>query len=942
MTHNPMNLTDLHDFLSKHKASNNEITNTRIGSKDLGIHGGSYHIPQEDESNFWKIYYNAVFSEKKPEYLTEKQLEGDECPILIDFDFRYSYDVDTRQHTKEHIVDILLLYLEELKQFFLFEKDKAFPIYVFEKPNINRVDEKKIVKDGIHIIIGLKMNHTLQMLLRSKIIEKIGDSWGDLPITNSWDSVLDEGISKGVTNWQVFGSRKPGNMAYNLTQLYSIEYDVSDGEFMMEEKNPTRDFNMKTNLCKLSARYRENVGFQLNPKIQQEYDATLLRLNVKSKPKSKPSAKVRLLVTNDNNELECNDDDDDTSIPLNEIKTREQLEKAMNIILKKLSLADYFVKETHEYTQILPEKYYEAGSHLANRLVAFALKHTDERLFLSWVMLRSKATDFDYDTIPDLYESWKKHFKVRENGVTRRSIIYWAKQDAHDSYLLVKRNTIDYYLEETINNPTDYDLAMVLYQLFKDKYVCASLSNKIWYKFTNHHWEKDLGQSLRLAMSRDMHLLYMEKQGKLIFELSQYPANDEFPEKKERLKKMIMKLSDITTKIKQSSSKSNIFREAEAIFYDEEFNKRMDENRYLLCFTNGVVDLKNKEFRDGRPEDYITKTTGIPFVELDEKVEHKDVIERITTFMSQLFPVKDLNKYMWEHLASVLIGENKNQTFNIYRGNGSNGKSLLTDLMTMTLGEYAGTVPVTLITEKRVNIGGTSSEIAQLKGVRYAVMQEPSKDARINEGIMKQLTGDSTIQARALYSEAESFAIQFHLVVCTNTLFEIVSNDDGTWRRIRICEFMSKFVNPEDIGNQEAEEEYVFPKDQDLKETLPTWAPIFASMLVKIAFDRQGKVENCPIVMGASNKYRQGQDHIAGFVLEKVVKKAGGRIKKNELTEEFKRWFMDSQGNSKIPKGKELCEYMDKKFGKCKKDGWHNVQLLYPDKTDELDELDEE
>jgi len=452
-----------------------------------------------------------------------------------------------------------------------------------------------------------------------------------------------------------------------------------------------------------------------------------------------------------------------------------------------------------------------------------------------------------------------------------------------------------------------------------------------------------MGQSLRLSISREMYKLYMDKIQKLNTEQLQYPPNnEEYAEKKEKMKKMIGKICEITkNKLKQTSSKNNIFKEAEAIFYDEEFNKKMDENRYLLCFTNGVVDLKNRVFRDGHPEDYITKTTGIPYVELDETAEHKDPIEKITTFMSQLFPVKELNKYMWEHLASVLIGENKNQTFNIYRGNGSNGKSLLTDLMTMTLGEYAGTVPVTLITEKRVNIGGTSSEIAQLKGVRYAVMQEPSKDARINEGIMKQLTGDSTIQARALYNEAESFAIQFHLVVCTNTLFEIVSNDDGTWRRIRICEFMSKFVNHDDSLTSE-ETEYVFPKDQNLKETLPTWAPIFASMLVKIAFEKQGAVDNCAIVMGASNKYRQGQDHIAGFVQEMVIKKTGGRIKKNELTEEFKRWFLESQGNSKPPKGKELCEYMDKKFGKCKKDGWHNVQLLYPNKTDELDELDEE
>ena len=56
------------------------------------------------------------------------------------------------------------------------------------------------------------------------------------------------------------------------------------------------------------------------------------------------------------------------------------------------------------------------------------------------------------------------------------------------------------------------------------------------------------------------------------------------------------------------------------------------------------------------------------------------------------------------------------------------------------MGDYKGTVPITLITQKRNSIGSTSSEIVQLMGTRYAVMQEPSKGDRINEGIMKEIT----------------------------------------------------------------------------------------------------------------------------------------------------------------------------------------------------------
>ena len=89
------------------------------------------------------------------------------------------------------------------------------------------------------------------------------------------------------------------------------------------------------------------------------------------------------------------------------------------------------------------------------------------------------------------------------------------------------------------------------------------------------------------------------------------------------------------------------------------------------------------------------------------------IIAEIEDFATQLFPIKELNTYMWDHLASCLIGTNQNQTFNIYTGKGRN-ESKLVELMSLILGEYKGTVPITLITQKRNSIGSTSPEVMQL------------------------------------------------------------------------------------------------------------------------------------------------------------------------------------------------------------------------------------
>jgi P4 family phage/plasmid primase-like protien len=914
---------DLYDFLSKHNHKkddngNNEITHTRMPNTELKVYGAAYHIDKEELPIFYKLYYEHVFVKNRKEYLTEKQLE-EGGPILVDFDFRYDINVTKRIHTIEHIQDIIQLYLEELKKFYIFTENTQFPIFVMEKSNVNRDVEKQITKDGIHLIIGIQMDRTMQLMLRDRILQKIGDIW-ELPLKNTWDDVLDGNVCKGGSNWQMYGSQKPGFDVYKVSYYMIAGLDTNDNEWITTAKSP-KDLDLSKDLKLLSARYDEHIKFDMNPNIIEEYNKRKIE-----KPKIKKNAKKINLIL----------EDDDGDIQLSDINNMETLNKAVDNIMASLKITEQFIKEIHEYTQILPEKYYEPGSHLLNRQVAFALKHTDERLFLSWVMLRAKASDFSFDTIPKLYQDWKLHFNKRADGVTKRSIMYWAKQDAFEAYEKVKRGTIDHYIEETIFEAGDWDYAMVLNHMFKDKYVCSSLTNKKWYVFHKHRWEKDEGQRLRLAISKDLFQLYSDKQNQYLADAQNYEPNDENHEK---IQRKIKKIAEICIKLKKTNDKNNIMREAMEIFFDKDFTKNIDSNPYLLCFTNGVFDFKTKEFRQGYPQDYVTKTTGIPYVKYDYD-ENKEIADQINTFMNQLFPKPGLCKYMWDHLASSLIGIKKEHAFNIYRGSGSNGKSMLADLMTHALGEYKGTVPITLVTLKRNSIGGTSSEVIQLKGVRYAVMQEPSKDDQINEGIMKELTGGDPIQARALYSDSEIFIPQFTLAVCTNALFEIKSNDDGTWRRMKLVDFESKFQDEGETYNDDPK--YVFPKDKDLKEKLPKWATVFIGMLVQIACETNGVVKDCQEVVAASNKYRQSQDCITGFILDKIVKDANGSIGKKILNDVFKEWFQMNYGNRKAPKLIELEEIMIKKFGNrnMKTNKWHGIKIKEDEIDDVLEELD--
>jgi phage/plasmid-associated DNA primase len=190
---------------------------------------------------------------------------------------------------------------------------------------------------------------------------------------------------------------------------------------------------------------------------------------------------------------------------------------------------------------------------------------------------------------------------------------------------------------------------------------------------------------------------------------------------------------------------------------------------------------------------------------------------------------------------------------------------------------------------------------------------------------MKEITGGDPITARHLFKNAFTFKPMFKLVVASNHLFEIKSNDDGTWRRIRICDFKSKFKK--DAKENDAENPYQFEIDYNLTDKLKKVAPIFMSMLVERCYKDEGVVLPCAIVEAKSKDYRNDQDYLAEFVTEKIISQPSGKIKKTELYETFKQWYNEQYGKN-VPKGKELYSFMDKRFGKystC----WKNVEIRY-------------
>jgi P4 family phage/plasmid primase-like protien len=948
-------------FMKHHISKPGEAyTHTRIGDKALNVHGGVYTIPPAILPVFWKKYYTHVFENAKLEFLTEKQ-NPERGIICIDFDFRYETSITKRQHTKEHVVDMIQSYIYTLEKLIEIPDDAQIPIYIFEKSDVNQLDD--VTKDGIHMIIGVIVERPIQRMLRARMLKELPDIWTDLPITNSWNDVLDEGISRGHTNWQLYGSRKPGHKPYMMKYHFVMLRDPDDeSHAWMCQEDKTSKFNVKENFAKLSVQtaasgapgtidtgYSSYALLSNNPALKAEYDAILQQQRGPGSGRNggggqngaggagDGSKRIRLIVTGGGgggvggggNGSADTLLSHNGSIMMDRITNHSELSMAVEIMLNMLEPKEYEIRETHYYTMALPSQYYDPYDKWLR--VGLALHNTSDKLFLTWMLFSAKSQKFTFTDIMTHYTTWCG-FPYSPDGLTRRSIMYWAKNDCLEDYTRIRNETIDNFIHQTICNETtndastDVDLATVLYTIFKDRFVCVSVKDNIWYEFEKNRWvECDQGNSLRALISKDMHDIYTKKHREIMDTTSGLdPTCDQYTSARKRSRRIV----DICTKLKTTSFKNNIMREVREQFYDKDFEEKIDTRPELLCFKNGVIDFKTKTFRRGQPDDNLSKTTKIDYIPLDQE-RHRVLIDEINEFMAQLFPEPELREYMWEHLASTLIGTNREQTFNIYIGGGSNGKSKLIELMSACLGEYKAVLPITAVTQKRAMIGGASPELAVLKGVRYAVMQEPTKGDRINEGILKEITGGDDMTARALFKNTITFVPQFKLVVCTNVLFDIKSNDDGTWRRIRLCPYKSKFC--EDPKSDDPEEPYQFLIDKNLDIKIKAWVNVFMAMLVKKAFDTDGKVRTCAAVTASSNKYRNTQDYLSEFFRDKIrPADEDSYIKKTEVYEEFKKWYVVQHGKN-IPKANELYDYMIKKFGKITGKGWRKCRIVYDD-----------
>ncbi len=275
-----------------------------------------------------------------------------------------------------------------------------------------------------------------------------------------------------------------------------------------------------------------------------------------------------------------------------------------------------------------------------------------------------------------------------------------------------------------------------------------------------------------------------------------------------------------------------------------------DSDSLLFNILNGTIDLRTQRLLPHRQSDYLTKKAGVRFDPVADCPQWLAFLDRIFVgnqsligFVRRLFGYC-LTGLLTEHIIVILYGT------------GANGKSTLLSVLRSLAGDYAYHCRPDVFTAKRNDSQGF--EMVPLAGARVVTASETGAGRRLDEALVKEMTGGEPITCAPKYGDFFSFQPAFKPLLATNHKPEIRGADEGIWRRVLLLPFV--------VTIPEAE------RDRDLSDKLKS------ELSGILNWTLQGVKEFLATGLGtpdegrsATADYRAEQDVLANWIEERCT-----------------------------------------------------------------------
>ena len=534
----------------------------------------------------------------------------------------------------------------------------------------------------------------------------------------------------------------------------------------------------------------------------------------------------------------------------------------------------------------------------------------------------------EYDE-KEINKTWST-FNINKKKLSIGTLYMYAKEDNNELYNKLfnkKENEFNFNNIITCIDGSFRDIAHLIIEEFKEKFI---YSNESYYSFDEYNklWE-EVDENVIKSTITEILLIKINEELKIINESA---FSDE--KKQIELQKKYVKANKLI------GNPDNIKKLCVYLYpfiINKKFQERLNRSHnYLLPVKNNIcINLINGESIERTKEHYFNF-----FID----IEYKPNIQTTNAdnfFRSIMNNNEDKFKYLQKILGSFMCSQTEAQSFYIFWGKGSNGKSVLMKLISLVLGPFYATVEKGLFIDqgKTKNSSAASPEKLILKDIRLGVVVETDENAKLAESFLKNLSGDDDITARPLFKSPIVFRPQMSSLILTNNKPTFDINSPAMKRRIKLLNFDASFVENPKKPNEQKINKYFTKKLT--AEYLPE--VLLFMVLGAIEFNKNTSMTPPQCVQDDINNYIDEIDPTSKFIKTKfqITESPKDKIKRGIIYDLFKNWCSDN-GNTIPFKKVDFFKSVDAIIGESKKynGDYYYVNIKTVDNFDD-DEDDE-
>jgi putative DNA primase/helicase len=394
--------------------------------------------------------------------------------------------------------------------------------------------------------------------------------------------------------------------------------------------------------------------------------------------------------------------------------------------------------------------------------------------------------------------------------------------------------------------------------------LCYDAAGRKWYEWSGNQW---VGSDAGIAMERAMQTALSIHDEAAIVEqrlasIQDADARKHAENQSEELHKWAHRSAarsriEATVRLAQS-------HHAIAVAPDE-----LDRDPWLLGAPNAVIEMRTGDARPPKRSDLITKLTGARF---DPRAKYP----RWEAFLNDVFlSDRKTIDFIQRWFGYAATGSTIEQVLLFFYGYGRNGKSTAAGAIKHVFGDYAQGMTSDTVMAKKGD-SGIPNDVARLKGARLVFVPEVDNGRRLNEVLVKSMTGGDVLTARFLHGEFFDFYATHKMVMFGNSKPRVVGTDEGIWRRLILVPFLADFKGRE---------------DKNLLDILKEESSGILNWIIAGCLSwQQIGLQPPDSITNASQEYREAQDTVGQFLADCCERGDNKRISSSKFLESYQFW----------------------------------------------------